>query len=379
MKKSNLRATAALRALALLGAGVPVAFIAAAPAAAQDYTRGTLVGTVTDEAGTPIAGAQVTVRSNEQGYQTTTVTDANGRFQATALATGTYTVIVRKADQVLVEDRAVNVIAGQTNTYGYTSGPQIAGAGANQNQDTGGTIVVTGRRIQVDDFASTQTGANIDVAEIASTVPTGRDQTSLILLAPGTTSGDAGFGNLASISGATVAENAYFVNGLNITDFRNFLGASLIPFEFYRTLDVKTGGYQAEYGRALGGVTSAVTKSGSNELQGGAVVSYSPDWLREQSPNTYAANNEDDELDQRRRQLLSVGPGDQGPRVPLRSVQPALVREFRQQHLGPEPPAHDVGLAVLGPQGRRGHLPGPPGRRHAVQRRADPADQLHHL
>ena len=62
------------------------------------------------------------------------------------------------------------------------------------------------------------------------------------------------------------------MNGLNITDFRAFLGGSLIPFEFYRTLDVKTGGYQAEYGRALGGVTSAVTKSGSNKLQGGAVV-----------------------------------------------------------------------------------------------------------
>ena len=72
------------------------------------------------------------------------------------------------------------------------------------------------------------------------------------------------------------------MNGLNITDFRAFLGASLIPFEFYRTLDVKTGGYQAEYGRALGGVTSAVTKSGSNELQGGAIFSYAPNWAREQ-------------------------------------------------------------------------------------------------
>ena len=176
--------------------------------------------------------------------------------------------------------------------------------------DTGGTIVVTGRRVQVDDFASTQTGANLDVAQIASTVPIGRDQTSLILLAPGTTGGDTGFGNLASISGATVAENAYFVNGLNITDFRAFLGASLIPFEFYRTLDVKTGGYQAEYGRALGGVTSAVTKSGSNELQGGAIFSYAPNWARSNSPNTYLALNEDDDPHQRRRQLLPVGPGD---------------------------------------------------------------------
>ena len=206
-----------------------------------------------------------------------------------------YTVIVRKGETTLVEDRAVNVVAGRVNTYGYTAGePALSGAPADQQGDTGGTIVVTGRRVVVDDFATTQTGANLDVAQIAQTIPVGRDQTSLILLAPGTTGGDTGFGNLASISGATVAENAYFVNGLNITDFRAFLGASLIPFEFYRTLDVKTGGYQAEYGRALGGVTSAVTKAGSNELQGGAVVAYSPNWSREQSPNTYLALNEDD-------------------------------------------------------------------------------------
>ena len=69
-------------------------------------------------------------------------------------------------------------------------------------------IVVTGTRIQVDDFASTQTGALINVADLAASVPVARNQTALILLAPGTTGGDAGFGNFASIGGATIAENA---------------------------------------------------------------------------------------------------------------------------------------------------------------------------
>ncbi|WP_265569798.1 TonB-dependent receptor [Sphingomicrobium nitratireducens] len=286
MKKATLRATAAWQALALLGAGASTAFIAAAPAAAQDYTRGNIVGTVEDASGTPVAGATVTVTNNQQGYSSTTVTDANGNFRVVALASGTYTVIVEKDGQVQVEDRGVTVVAGQNNTFSYIAGE----AAVDQQPD--GVIVVTGTRIQVDDFASTQTGATIDVQELAETVPVSRNANALIQLAPGTTAGDAGFGNLTSISGATVAENAYYINGLNVTDFRGFLGQSDIPFEFYRTFDVKTGGYPAEYGRALGGVTSAVTKSGSNTLKGGAIITYSPDWLREDSPNTYLSINE---------------------------------------------------------------------------------------
>ena len=293
MKKSNLRATSALQALALLGAGVTTAFVAAAPAAAQDYTRGNLVGTVSDASGTPLPGATVVVTSNEQGTSSTVTTDANGTFRVTSLATGTYTVIVQQGGATVVEDRGVQVLAGQNNTFAYQAAAPGAVASPEAAEDDG-LIVVTGTRVSVDDFASTQTGAVLDVAELAATVPVGKDQTSLILLAPGTTSGDAGFGNLASISGATVAENAYYVNGLNITDFRAFLGSSIIPFEFYRTIDVKTGGYQAEYGRALGGVTSAVVKAGGNDLKGGAVISWAPNWAREDSPNTYLALNEDD-------------------------------------------------------------------------------------
>ena len=265
----------------------------ATPAAAQDYTRGTLVGTVVDDKGAPISGAQVTVTSNEQGHASTVTTDSNGTFRVPALATGPYTVVMRSNNAVIVEDRGANVLAGQSNTFKYTAGgaSTAAAVGADQNPDNG-LVIVTGQRTQVNDFASTQTGATLDVAELAQTVPVSRSQTALILLAPGTVSGDAGFGDLASIGGATIAENAYYVNGLKITDFRTFVGGSLVPFEFYRTLDVKTGGYQAEYGRALGGVTSAVTKSGSNELQLGAVVTYGPNGLRSNSPDTYLAYNE---------------------------------------------------------------------------------------
>lgn len=311
MKNSKiLRGGVALRTLALLGAGLPASMMLSAPASAQDYTRGNIVGTVVGTDGAPVAGANVTVRSNEQGFSNTTTTDNNGTFRVSGLPTGTYTVVVESGGAVVVEDRSAAVVAGQAATFRYTAGTASAdgSAAADAAEDAGEEVVITGTRVQVDDFAQTQTGATINVAELAQTVPISRDQTSLILLAPGTVSGDAGFGNLASIGGATIAENAYFVNGLNITDFRTFVGGSLIPFEFYRTIDVKTGGYPAEYGRALGGVTSAVTKSGSNNFEAGMVAVYNPTFFRETSPNTFLAFNETDRRESIEANFYVAGP-----------------------------------------------------------------------
>lgn len=292
MRKSNLRTTAAWQALALLGAGLPAAFMTAAPAHAQDYTRGGIQGTVNDEQGNPVAGATVTLRSNEQGFSQTTTSNANGQFQFNLLPTGSYTLIVTNpAGTEIVRDQNAVVTAGGTASFIYTAG----GAPGSTATGTGdGAIVVTGRRVQTNDFAATTTGLTLDVAQVAQSVPVPRTQTGLILLAPGTSLGDQNFADCAdcvSFGGATIAENSYYVNGLNTTNFRTLVGNSLVPFEFYRTFDVKTGGWTAEYGRALGGVTSAVTKSGSNRFEYGAVVTYSPDILNSDAPNTFRDAN----------------------------------------------------------------------------------------
>ena len=89
-----------------------------------------------------------------------------------------------------------------------------------------------------------------------------------------------------------MAENAYQLNGLNITNFRNGLGASFVPFEFVQELQIKTGGYEAEYGRATGGVVNMVTKSGTNAFHGDASVYFGPESLQEQEPDIYAAYNQ---------------------------------------------------------------------------------------
>ncbi len=284
--RKKLRAGTALQALALIGAGASITAVASAPAAAQDYTTGILVGTVQDSAGVPATGGDVTVTSNQQGFTRTTTFGSDGRFRVPQLPTGTYTVTITTASGAVITDQAVRIAANTANTYVFTTAV------------AGDEILVTGTAERTNDFAATRTGLTLNVDELYDTVPVNRDQTSLILLSPGTTAGDTGFGNLASIGGATVAENSYYVNGLNTTDFRTFLGSSIVPFEFYDSFDVNTGGYQAEFGRALGGFVSATTKRGTNEFEGGVVVSWEPDALRSDSPNTYAAFNETDQVEE---------------------------------------------------------------------------------
>src|SRR5690606_5750350 len=70
---------------------------------------------------------------------------------------------------------------------------------------------------------------------------------------------------------------------------------SLVPFDFYRSVEVKTGGYPAEFGRATGGIINAVTKSGTNDFTFALRGNFALNELRENAPDTYAARNRADE------------------------------------------------------------------------------------
>ena len=270
LKKSALCSASCLQALSVVGLVAGAAAISA-PAMAQDYTSGVLTGVVTDDAGNPVAGATVTLTSGSQGFTRTATTSNNGRFTFANLPTGSqYSVEVNAAGMDLFTATDISVLASETAelSIGLTS--------------TGNEIVVLGSTI-VQDFTSTTTGVNINVDDLVKTVPISRDLTSVALLAPGTSSGDSAFGNLASIGGSSVAENAYYVNGLNITNFDNYLGAANVPFDFYETVEIKSGGYPAEFGRATGGVVSTTTKSGSNDFFAAAHAYWSPNFLRAES------------------------------------------------------------------------------------------------
>ncbi|MGV3577660.1 TonB-dependent receptor [Brevundimonas sp.] len=299
--RQRLLATTMMGSAAIVAlAALPAVAVMATPAAAvaQDISTGALQGSVTDQSGAPVAGATVELRSNEQGFVRTATTDATGSFRSALLPLGSYTVTITAPNFDPVAQTA-SVRLGGTSSYDFTLAP----ASGTSVDD----IVVTGARQSLD-FTETTTGLSVDLAELVTQVPIGRTLTSVILLAPSTVQGDSAFGDNPAIGGSSVAENAYYVNGLNITNFDNYIGASQVPFDFYRSVQVMTGGYQAEYGRATGGIVNAVTKSGTNDFTFGIHTNWAPNSLREQSPNTFSAANELAEADSSQTAIEIGGP-----------------------------------------------------------------------
>lgn len=290
--RKSLRGGSALRALALVGAGVGTAALLAAPASAQDYQNVTASGRVQGTNGEPIANATIEARSDAQGFTRTATSDSSGAFYVAQLPPGSYSFTISAPGFVPYTEAGVTISLLRSANK-FTLQPEGG------NEAGAGDIVVTAGRVQVADFSRTTTGTVINLGELATRVPVARDISSVVQLSPGTTAGDTAFGNLPNISGSSVAENAFFINGLNITNFRTGLGAVDIPFEFYQTVEIKNGGFPAEFGRATGGIVNAVSKSGSNDFHGGVLFNWEPDALLSDSPNTLIRDNDAREFERK--------------------------------------------------------------------------------
>jgi len=171
----------------------------------------------------------------------------------------------------------------------------------NVKLETGGlteTVQVTGSA-PIIDTRSTTTGAVLDTASL-NTLPVGRTFAQATYLTPGvSSSGTAGRAN-PSISGGTGLENVYIVDGTNVTNtgygglgsYSGTFGSlgNATPYDFVKEIQVKTGGYEAEYGQATGGVVNVVTKSGSNQFRGSAFAYSQPDQLQGSFTQYQAAN-----------------------------------------------------------------------------------------
>lgn len=277
-------------ALAAVVVAPAVTLLTPAVAAAQDYTNGTLAGVVRGSDGNVLSGAAVTVRSTAQGATRNVTTGANGTFRIPLIPTGRYDVVVDAPGYETLSEQVV-VSLGDSSSFTFTLAAEGAPAADASNL---GEIVVVGVRQGVD-FTRTTTGLTVDVEELTKQVPVGRSLTAVTLLAPTATAGgsaaNSSFAGQPSIGGASVGENAFYVNGLNTTNFDTYVGSVTVPFDFYKTIEVKTGGYPAEFGRALGGVINAVTKSGTNEFTMALHGNYTGPELEETSPDTFQSAN----------------------------------------------------------------------------------------
>ncbi len=228
--------------------------------------------------GRAAAGDTITITNPATGFSRTITVTGDGNYRISQLPIGQYTV-TRNGGSA----RTVTVNIGTASNVDFVASTS-SGAGAT-NLDT--VTVVGTAAINPIDVSSVES-TTILTAEQVAKIPVPRDITSVALLAPGTVRGDAAFGNLASFGGASVSENAYFVNGFNITNSFDNLNFAQLPFEAIAEQQTKTGGYGAEFGRALGGVVNVVTKSGSNEFHAGANIFWTPASLREDQRDRFS-------------------------------------------------------------------------------------------
>jgi hypothetical protein len=256
-------------------------------AMAQETTTGSLAGVVVDTQGNPVPGATVTVTSG-QGSKVFT-TDTSGRFLAPFLTPGVYSVKVELSGFSAAEQKNIDVRLGQRLELKQL----VLKVGAVTE-----TIQVVGES-PVIDTSSTTVGGTLDTATLQK-LPVGRNFTDTLYLVPGvSSSGGVGQAN-PSVSGASGLENQYIVDGVNITNagyggvgsYSIIFGSlgSGVTTDFIKETQVKTAGFEAEYGQSTGGVVNVVTQSGTNSFHGGVFGYFRPNgieasWKKASSPN----------------------------------------------------------------------------------------------
>lgn len=229
--------------------------------------RGTVVAAETKQ---PLPDVVVSATSPSLQGEQVVVTDSQGQYRIPDLPPGLYTLRFEResfrpyarSDLSLRDGYALRVdveLLEERDDEGITIGP------------CGPPTI---------DVGSATTGLMLspDLPQhLAVSRPGGRNGAvrtfdSLAELAPGVRAGANGL----SIHGATAFENRYVVDGLSTNAPASGVNALPLSTEFIQDVNVITGGYMPEYGRATGGILAATLPYGSNELHGSVFGYWAP-------------------------------------------------------------------------------------------------------
>ena len=247
-----------LRALVVLAA-------VSAPAAAQEQ-RASIEGIVRDSSGGVLPGVTIEARSPSMAGVQTTVTDPNGLYRFPALPPGRYDVNATLQGFQPAKSSDVRLELGQILKVDLVL--EVGGLTE--------SVRVTGEPPLID-VKQNVAGANVQ-SEIIERIPKGRDFAGVVTSAPGITNESRNRG--IQIDGASGADNRFMIDGVDTTNLLNGTSGKSLPVDFVDTVQAKASGYAAEYRASLGGVISAITKSGGNQYHGSAGIYYTGDDLQ---------------------------------------------------------------------------------------------------
>src|SRR5712692_4221750 len=229
---------------------------------------GALAGILLLAAGTE-AGAQITVVKNlDTGLTRAAVSDPNGFFTISGLLPGRYEARASLTGFATVIERDITLTVAQQAALNVTL----------KVSATAETITVVGAAALVD-TQNASLSAVVTEKTIAQLPLNGRNYIELALLQPGVVSfneKDSTFssnrGTKLNINGMSFRSNSYLLDGANM---RGYAGTATVSaaettlgVETIQEFRVVTNTFSADYGRAMGGVISVVTKSGTNDVHG---------------------------------------------------------------------------------------------------------------
>ena len=244
-------------------------FVLLAGAALHAQTTGGVAGRVTDSSGGGLPGVTVEARSPALQGVRMTLSDADGSYRFALLPPGEYTLAYTLTG-FAAESRRVTVGLGRDASLDVVMRPAVTEE-----------VTVTAAAPVIDTNSASLT-TNLGTRAI-ETLPTGRNYASIAQVAPGIST-DANPSNpgqsTITVYGSSGAENAFIVDGVNTTNMEYGFQGKELNFEFIQEVDIKTGGYEAEYGRSTGGIINVITKSGGNELTGDVFGYFDSDSLQ---------------------------------------------------------------------------------------------------
>src|SRR5881296_1060249 len=231
---------------------------------------GSISSIVRDNGGSPLPGVTVSVTGPVLPKGRDTGTDNSGNYSFQKLPPGTYTVTASLAGLGTTRANAI-VAVDKDTTLNMKLTPAVSES-----------ITVTAATPSVD-MKTTEVNFNYDAKQIER-LPLARTYQGLFELSPGIASG-TGF---APVAGGGRQENLFLLDGASITNPSfGYLGIGNTDTNELdiADLNVKRAAFSAELGRATGEVINAVTKSGTNQLEGAV--------REELQPSNWAATAKD--------------------------------------------------------------------------------------
>lgn len=238
--------------------------------ALAQVTTATISGEVRDATGAVLPGASITIKNLETGMTRTLVSDEQGRYRAPNLPVGSYEIRAELAGF------KAEVRSGIKLTVGREAAVDLVLEVGEITE----MIQVAGEAPLVDTAKSEVSGL-IDDKKIRDLPLNGRTFSQLALLEPNVNAFQHNrpgfFGGRTpkiTVSGARHYQNSFLLDGTDVNDVYNNTPGSVagvfLGVETVREFRVMTHNMSAEYGRSMGGVINAVTKSGTNQLHGSA-------------------------------------------------------------------------------------------------------------